>query len=161
MSTYMSTYKSFALFFAKKAQDEENEFEPNDLSNLKLQKLLYYAQGWSLVYLGTPLFSEKILAWQHGPVVAEAYQDFKNLGREAIRPEHIQADLPKESQIIDLLERVYATYAVYSAWGLREMTHEEKPWKETYHKELGGEITLDSLRAFFTEKAEYEKKQAS
>lgn len=157
----MSTYKSIALFFAQKAQMEDNEFEPNDLSNLKLQKLLYYAQGWALVYLKKPIFDEKILAWQHGPVVAEAYHDFKVLGREAIKPEHIQAELPKDPLVIDLLERVYATYAVYSAWGLREMTHEEKPWQQAYHQELGSEITQKSLRAFFKERAEDEEKQAS
>ena len=47
------------------------------ISNLKLQKLLYYAQGIHLALNGQPLYPERIEAWQHGPVVPEIYHAFK------------------------------------------------------------------------------------
>ena len=56
----------------------------NDMTHMKLQKLLYYCQGFSLVLLGHPLFPEVIEAWLHGPVVPVVYQAFKHYGK-AIR----------------------------------------------------------------------------
>ena len=43
------------------------------ISNLKLQKLVYYAQGFHLAISGEPLFDEKIMAWEHGPVIPQLY----------------------------------------------------------------------------------------
>ncbi|MFK5281891.1 Panacea domain-containing protein, partial [Lacticaseibacillus paracasei] len=68
----MITAMNAARYFLSK-QDQE---EP-DISNLKLLKLLYYAQGTCLALLDRPLFSETIEAWRHGPVVPSVYQAFK------------------------------------------------------------------------------------
>ncbi|MFD2419431.1 Panacea domain-containing protein [Amycolatopsis pigmentata] len=46
------------------------------LSNLKLQKLLYYAQGHYLALTGRPLFDDEIQAWSHGPVVPAVYRQW-------------------------------------------------------------------------------------
>lgn len=54
------------------------------VSNLKLQKLLYYSQAATLVELGQKCFDSKIMAWEFGPVVVEAYQHYKEFGREII-----------------------------------------------------------------------------
>lgn len=48
------------------------------LTNMKLQKLLYYAQGWHLALKGDALFDERIEAWPHGPVVPPVYGTFKH-----------------------------------------------------------------------------------
>ncbi|WP_208932366.1 Panacea domain-containing protein [[Haemophilus] ducreyi] len=57
-------------YFLSQCNSEEN----GDLiSNLKIQKLVYYAQGFSLAINNKPLFSEKIQAWTHGPVTPELY----------------------------------------------------------------------------------------
>ncbi|MCI8513016.1 MAG: DUF4065 domain-containing protein [Lachnospiraceae bacterium] len=55
-----------------------------DIANLKLQKLLYYAQGCFLAVAGAPLFLEDILAWQHGPVVEPVYYQYKGYGSGGI-----------------------------------------------------------------------------
>src|SRR5579864_2329863 len=60
------------------------EAEGDELSNLKLQKLLYYAQGHHMAAHGRPLFTEPIQAWSHGPVVPEVYHQFKAFGSSSI-----------------------------------------------------------------------------
>lgn len=48
------------------------------ISNMKLQKLLYYAQGFALALLDKPLFDEDFEAWAHGPVLRCIYNKYKN-----------------------------------------------------------------------------------
>ena len=80
--------------------------ESGDLmSNMKLQKMLYYQQGFHLAYFGTPLFDEDIEAWMYGPVVPSVYSHYKNCGRQGIMPE-TEEELPldkKEEHIPKLL----------------------------------------------------------
>jgi Uncharacterized phage-associated protein len=54
------------------------------ISNLKLQKLLYYVQGFALAMYDKPLFDEDIEAWMYGPVVPCVYQEYKEFGSGAI-----------------------------------------------------------------------------
>jgi uncharacterized phage-associated protein len=99
------------------------------ISNLKLQKLLYYAQGIHLAKFGTPLFPEEIKAWMHGPVVPEIYHHFKARGNNGLpRPPRGPA-LPKATQ--DFINSIYNVYGQYSAWKLRNFTHDEPPWRNT------------------------------
>ena len=50
------------------------------ISNLKLQKLVYYAQAWYLAISDEALFEEDFEAWVHGPVIPELYQEYKSFG---------------------------------------------------------------------------------
>ncbi|MTJ51994.1 DUF4065 domain-containing protein [Anabaena sp. UHCC 0253] len=106
------------------------------MSNLKLQKLLYYAQGFHLALYDQPLFSESIEAWTHGPVVPEAYHIYKDYGANAIPiPEDI--DFSKyDQQTRELLDEVYAVYGQFSAWKLLSLIHEEEPWKDARQDNL-------------------------
>jgi len=54
------------------------------MSHLKLQKLLYYCQGFTLALLNRPLFEDKVVAWQHGPVVPTVWEEFKHYGSQPI-----------------------------------------------------------------------------
>lgn len=101
------------------------------MSNMKLQKLLYYCQGFHLAMTGKRLFSEDIYAWLHGPVVPEVWHEYNQYGANVIPyPQGVDFSKidAKEKSIID---DVYSLYGQYSAWGLRNMTHDESPWKET------------------------------
>lgn len=123
-----------------------NEEGAEYISNLKLQKLLYYAQGTFLALKGEKLFPEKILAWQHGPVVEEVYSYYKNNGASGIRFDEdfeISRFTDEENQI---LTDVYDTFGQYSAWKLRNMTHAETPWQETLANK---EISLESIEKYF------------
>jgi uncharacterized phage-associated protein len=114
------------------------------ISNLKLQKLLYYAQGLHLAKYGRPLFAEKIKAWKHGPVIPQVYHHFKEQGNASLpKPD----ECPRLSASVrELLEAVYRSYGQYSAWKLRSFTHEEPPWKNT---EQPKEISRAALTAYF------------
>jgi uncharacterized phage-associated protein len=99
------------------------------ISNLKLQKLCYYAQGFHLAGRGKRLFQNDIEAWQHGPVVPELYNKYKSYGSGElpVSEDFSTADFPED--IKDLLGEVYQQYGQYSAWRLRDMTHQESPWR--------------------------------
>lgn len=118
-------------------EQKNSDDESNSLSKLKLQKLLYYSQGYYLALYDKPLFDEEIRAWEHGPVVKEVYDHFKNLNgniipasRENIPNEQELKNMSSEQQ--EIINEVYELMGQYSAWKLREKTHSESPWLETY-----------------------------
>ncbi|QSV64385.1 MAG: SocA family protein [Dolichospermum sp. DL01] len=116
------------------------------ISNLKLQKLLYYAQGFNLALYDEPLFPESIEAWTHGPVVPEVYHEYKDFGSNAI-PIPSDVDFSKyDQQTRELLDEVYSVYGQFSAWKLRNMTHDEEPWKNAT---VGDIITSKSMEKYF------------
>ena len=101
------------------------------ISNLKLQKLLYYAQGTFLAITDSPLFEDAIEAWMHGPVVPSVYHAYKNNGDHGIEPPDNFDPSIFSNEETELLTEVYDEFGQYSAWKLRNMTHEETPWKAT------------------------------
>lgn len=120
------------------------------ISNLKLQKLLYYAQGCFLAVTDKPLFSDEIVAWQHGPVVECVYHEYKANGANGI---HFTDDFDFSEftdQENELLKEVYDTFGQYSAWKLRDMTHSETPWKTTEQSKV---ISKEKIKEYF--KQEY------
>ena len=126
----------------------------DSITNMKLQKLLYYFQGFHLAeFEGKPLFSEAIHAWEHGPVVPSVWRKFTYLGRWPIEiaPEAMDVDSFTQDQVV-LMADVYDVYGQYSAWKLRNMTHEEPPWRNTWNNGAGRDdvIPHDSLREYFT-----------
>lgn len=97
------------------------------ISNLKLQKLLYYSQAWHLAIFGTPLFSEDIQAWVHGPVVPEVFRAYRQNKWALIpRVENI-AILPEA--VRNHLKDVWRVYGSFDAYTLERITHSEDPWK--------------------------------
>ncbi|WP_452231299.1 Panacea domain-containing protein [Lacinutrix sp. MEBiC02595] len=105
----------------------------NLLSNLKLQKLLYYIQAWHLAKFEKELFEGKFQAWVHGPVLPSAYHDYKQYGWKPINEEIEEGfylkfidSLKKEQKI--LLKEVVEEYFGESAFDLELMTHREEPW---------------------------------
>ena len=101
------------------------------ITNLKLQKLLYYEQGFHLAYFGTPLFNEDLEAWIYGPVVPSVYEHFSKYGRGAITD--ISSNIIKLTKKDEeqLFYNVLRVYNKFSASALVEMTHNESPWKTT------------------------------
>jgi uncharacterized phage-associated protein len=107
------------------------EAERDEISNLKLQKLLYYAQGHYLGQRHKPLFRDPIQAWSHGPVVPDVYHEYKARGSSSIE---LAPDDPFEWADVDddtaeFLGMIWNTYGGFSAGRLRSMTHDEPPWR--------------------------------
>lgn len=120
----------------KRIENEQDNYEVYDgITHLKLQKLLYFAQGIHLALYKTPLFSNDILAWEHGPVVQDVYDIYKPVGRNPISYEREECDVPVLNAIEcdehakTALELTYDNFSIYTAWQLREMTHTVgAPW---------------------------------
>ena len=97
-------------------------------SNLKLQKLVYYAQAWFLAIHNKALFEEDFQAWVHGPVIPELYQEYKSFGWQPIKDETADpAQLADE--ILAFLDEVAEEYFGCTAYELEQMTHIEDPWQ--------------------------------
>jgi uncharacterized phage-associated protein len=97
------------------------------VTHLKLQKLVYYAQAWSLALLGRPLFTEDVRAWAHGPVALSVWHEFKGYGWEALPPPDEAPEFDDETT--ELLRDVLRSYGEHSARKLEELTHGEEPWQ--------------------------------
>jgi uncharacterized phage-associated protein len=95
------------------------------ISNLKLQKLVYYAQAWHIALHNNPLFEEDFEAWVHGPVIPSLYQKYKSFGWQPIS-EDVAPMLPKD--VLQFLDEVAEEYFACDAYELEQMTHAEDPW---------------------------------
>ena len=116
------------------------------ISNMKLQKLLYYAQGVYMGITGKKLFDDPICAWKHGPVVPDVYHEYKNFGSNGINLDEPFNLETFDTETENILKSVYNNFSQFSAWKLREMTHNEEPWKST---EQSQEINPQLIKDFF------------
>lgn len=148
----LDVYKAITIAKWFVAWSETDESGEAGLSNLKLQKLLYYAQGLHLGATGNLLFGDPIEAWDHGPVVPNVYHEFKEFDAGLLR---LAPDDPFDFPDVDgdttqFLIDVWDTYGGIAAWKLRNMTHDEPPWSRTYRQgERHVVIPVDSLKAHF------------
>jgi uncharacterized phage-associated protein len=126
------TASLIAKWFAAWAEAEDAE-----VSNLKLQKLLYYAQGHHLGQYGTPLFDDPIQAWSHGPVVRDVYHELKGFGsgNVVLSEDDDFAWSQVDDETSQFLIKVWNTYGPVAAWRLRNMTHATGPWKRHFTPE--------------------------
>lgn len=99
------------------------------MSTMKLQKLCYYCQAWSLVWDDIPLFNEEFHAWANGPVCKELF--FKTQGRYSVCASDETGGLNNltEDQK-DTIDHVLKHYAPHNAQWLSQLTHMEAPWKD-------------------------------
>ena len=104
-----------------------------------------------------PLFNENIVAWQHGPVIEEVYAVYKENGRNIINiemdkeKEELLKRIENDKETCEALNLTYDNFAIYTAWQLRQMTHEDgSPWDITERKNgLNSVIRKDLIRDFF------------
>lgn len=102
------------------------------LDEPQLQKLTYYAHGWSLVLLGGPLTSDELQAWELGPIYPEMTRSFEYDMDEALEKEQGKL-VPSQ---MDLVKKVYESYGHYTGHKLSESTHEPhslNPWHHVWH----------------------------
>lgn len=137
----------------EQVQDNYDIYE--GLTHLKIQKLLYYAEGVSLAALDQSLFSDKIYAWPHGPVIKNVYDELWSYGKSEIPFDDKQWEKIKKmnenSELFGILQTVYDNYAGYTAWQLREKTHVVGgPWQVTVdNKGMQKEISKDMIKEYF------------
>jgi len=96
------------------------------LTNLKLQKLLYYAQAWHLALRDEPLFSEDFQAWVHGPVLPSQYARFRDYQWRPIDADLARPDLAEDLRYF--MGEIVDAFGAETAVALELMTHRELPW---------------------------------
>ena len=124
----------------------------DDLTNMKINKLLYYAQGYYMRKHGIPMFDECFEAWEHGPVVPSVYTKYKTYGDNPIT---VWDDLrlnEVNDAASDTLMDVAREYGKYTASALRNMTHAlGGPWDQVYSANLKHiEIPAALIKRYFT-----------
>ncbi|NQS97029.1 MAG: SocA family protein [candidate division Zixibacteria bacterium] len=130
--------KAVANYFLDLAWSKKEEISP-----MKMQKLIYYAHGWHLAIYDKPLLNELIEAWRYGPVIPSVYHEFKEFGNEQITKYATDFDienfsfnpphLPEDAKIIPLLKKIWEIYGKFKAIKLSNMTHQPgTPWAETW-----------------------------
>lgn len=136
------------------------------VSNLKLQKLLYFIQAYFLISKpNSKCFGEKIEAWDFGPVIPCAYHEYKQYGSRNIPYISTYYKFDKtniwntervlfDSSIIaqkdkELINEVVDTFSSYSATDLITLTHNQSPWIDAYEPGMNNEITTDAIKEYF------------
>ncbi len=144
--------EEIAKYFIWKAQKENKV-----LTNKKLQKLLYYAQAWNLVFTNERLFSEDIEAWVHGPTVRKIYGKYKKFGYEKIEETVKRNDIKITDKYLKLLEEIWRIYGKYDADYLEELTHCEEPWQKAreglfYYESSSNVINDDDMKSYYSKR---------
>jgi uncharacterized phage-associated protein len=152
--------RAVANYFLEKAQSEGRAIDP-----MGIQKLVYFAHGWSLALYGRPLISQPIEAWEYGPVIKDLYGQFKQFGYAPITSRASiwtmepgtrrfgvsQALIPEsDTETRSLLDRVWEVYKNFTSIQLSNLTHvPESPWKQA--RDQGSRIIdNDLIRQYFT-----------
>ena len=139
------------------------------VSNLKLQKLLYFVQAafLSMTKKHEPCFFEQIQAWDFGPVVPEAYHEYKQYGSTNIptiksyfefssdnswkSEYHLYDDSFIKSCDKDVINSVVDMFKDYSATALVTLTHKQRPWRKAYVPRQNNIISIESIKEYFDE----------
>ena len=129
--------------------------QKHPLPTLRLHKLLYYCQAWSLVWDEKPLFEQSIYAWSGGPIIKELYEAHQG------QYEMDLSDIPKlgnpnalSNDQKETVKTVLRDYGNQSAQWIRDLITMEKPWRDARKglddREGGGrEITLASMAEYY------------
>lgn len=146
-------------FRAKNVADMRSNIMVEPLTQMKVMKLMYYAQGIMLAAYDKKLFSDDIVAWKYGPVVEKVHETYKGF-REIVSlddadefpvSEEVLNDfdfVTKDQDALIVLETVMEEYGDKSAIELMNMTHNETPWKTT---EQSAVMPVDSIKTYFRE----------
>jgi uncharacterized phage-associated protein len=129
-----------ALLVLAQASDTE-------VSNMKLQKLVYIAYGYYLAITGDRLFADKIEAWDFGPVIPSLYHELKKYGaRKVTDPIPADSEIEEGTAEMKILENVWLSYKKFNALQLSEMTHKEgTPWSNVWKETQKHTVIPDHL----------------
>ena len=121
---------------------------------MKLLKLMYYAEAASLAISHASLFPDPIEAWTHGPVIPSVWKQYHaNPYKLDLLPEEAEKLSVIDHSDIQVLKDVFETFGQYSAWGLRNLTHNETPWLEAVNGGMAQSqpISRVSMEKYFAE----------
>ncbi|WP_270788320.1 Panacea domain-containing protein [Weissella cibaria] len=163
----MATGMEVANYVVKYYNDKKESSNFKPLTNLKLQKVLYFIQGWSLTEFEAPIINEPFEKWKYGPVIRSVYREFKSQGAdELVNPMGIAKienndvkfetpmlkddDLEKGIELENLINKLLQN----PVSDLVRETHREAPWKDSKVDIENGisdlKYTNDEIKKVFT-----------
>ena len=116
------------------------------VTNLKLQKTLYYVQGYALRCYPEVAFDDEIYNWQYGPVVPRVYFAYSPYGSNPLTMDESIVLPHLLTKVARLFNQVIDMCLCISARQLVEKTHHEDPWAETTRNQV---ISQDAMTRFF------------
>jgi uncharacterized phage-associated protein len=148
----------YFLYLSERDAQQAGDEAVSDMNPMKLQKLLYYCQCYSLGFTGQPLFGDPIEAWQYGPIVRRVYKEYQEY-----KGKYFPLDLVESPPNIDDYSSAVARLVMrdkgkFSAIALMKMTHQENAWRESWrkikdvyaHNHLVGEVlSIETMRRDF------------
>ena len=120
------------------------------VSNLRLQKLLYFVQVQFIVNAsdGQPCVKQRMEAWDFGPVVPEVYREYRYYGSAVIPYDGCELTSISNSDK-KLIDAMLDHCAKFSTSALVDITHSQTPWKNAYRNGFDNEISLNAIRSYF------------
>lgn len=141
---------NYVILKCKEILNNKGELGDYDVTNMKLNKLLYFIQLESLRKFNKPIVSNYFKAWEHGPVHLTVYHEYKSYQNQPIpQSESVTSMLTKSEK--ELINSILDKYARKSAYELREITHQQSPWKNTRNKGNNEYIELNEMQKFVAE----------
>lgn len=119
------------------------------ITNLQLQKILYYVQAAFMYEKDERCFEDSISAWKYGPVVENVYYHLRKFSSQKMSIKEHELNIKDED--IKLIEKVCDAKAAKTAGELVAATHEEDPWKETEQEQF---ISEEKIRSYFKENSD-------
>lgn len=137
----MSAHVQYAALEVAKYMITRSYQRRTPISNLAVQKLLYFAQrDYMSEGDGTPLFKDPIVAWKWGPVVSEVYYEFCVWGSWTILREYPVTLAEKDQQFLD---KILTVYPAQNPWDLVDLTHKKGgPWDTVFNNGAGNKQTI-------------------
>ncbi len=146
-------------------------FYGDSITNLRIQKLIYYVYVWYLVLKRKKAFKERFQAWPIGPVLPSIYRDLKSYTAGPINPnyssieneknlEELKRNLGKD--LLEIIDKVFEEYGRMSAFDLVNLTHSELPWRSARKgleitEKSSNEIKDSDILSFYGEKIKKRK----
>lgn len=143
-----------AINLSKYIIAESYNLKIDDLSNKKLQKLLYYVQAWTLVFYNKKAFEEDIEAWVHGPAIPSVYRAYKDFAFNPIPVSLADGIATISDDIKSVVKDVLKVYGKFDANYLETLTHTEDPWQiargeSKPFQNSSNIISLDTMKTYY------------
>ena len=127
------------------------------ITNLRLNKLLFFAQAYSLAEYNEPLFSDEIQAWDMGPVVPKIYHNYKGFRNNVIEDTAPDRSVFSDRDYMTLLD-VFSIVQPLSTFKLVNLSHTANaPWDTVYKKNKGGIIPQEAIREYYKKHPFYQR----
>lgn len=145
--------------------DKSKQAKRHDMTNKKLQKLLFYTQAWSLVLNNRKIINDQFEAWIHGAAIPSVYGRYKKFGFSEITEDYDTNEFESLTEPeIQLLDEVWDVYGKYDPDYLEELNHSEMPWQKARQntsplEASQAKISEVDMKSYYAEKLQKTKAQ--